>query len=344
MLSALLFLGCRDYVDHVPVVHDTAGADTAGDTAEDTAEDTAQDTATTTELGFTTDAVFTETLVVVPASPYWDEITDPSNTVCAFAPGASGYSSACAPPADTLAAGSMWTTGLSGNFVAFAFGDADSSGTWETGEVLVAMSRYQLVFIEGEPSAELAALGVAAGWNALNLHAYDTTGELSPADPLAIPLTRNLEAALTVSLGGPVDVVYDADTRLGVLFSGDAGDVLLDQGAVTEPWLVALDGQPVDGWTREVVPGVRRGEGWVAAYQDANASGAWDAEESFVATPKDGDGNGIDIAWLTPPADDPSLAMRFMLTLGVEQFGWALWNMNGGAAPEDATAITLSAM
>ncbi len=345
LASLSLALGCTGKSDDTGSTNDSVddSVDDSGNDTQDTAVDDTGSPASDT-LGFATSVAFTEPLVIVPAAAYWDSVPDPSAGICTLTPGADGYLGTCVPDGSLLAADPTWSNSITGNFVAFAFGDTNADGSFSADESLVAMSRYQLVYVAGEPAADAATAGLTTGWNAIDLHAYDQTGVLSSVAPTSIPLARNLEAAMSVSLGGSVDMPYNASTRLVVLFSTSTGDAQVDQGPVTDPWQVVMSGEPDGAWTSEIVPDVSRGEGWVAAYEDNDADDTYDDGDAFVGVPRDDDGNGIDVVWLTPTAHDPSMTMRLMLTLGVDQFGWAAWNMNGAPLPADTDAITLSAM
>jgi hypothetical protein len=130
---------------------------------------------------------------------------------------------------------------------------------------------------------DIAQFNVNEGWNALEM----TFTEEVPrsADLSSIPLSQNLMATDSVTIGGSYDTSL-GDRRIAVIASATLEtdiEVMVDS-VVSDPWSLTFDGAPPEHHfidfdsTSSIAPAV------AVAYQDLNGSGTFDLEEMFADT------------------------------------------------------------
>lgn len=219
--------------------------------------------------------------------------------------------------------------GRAGKFAALVFTDADGDAAWDAGEELVGMPTYQIWYLADAPTDAHAALGMGQGMNAMDLHATDVSGAPVLADPLAIPVDANLRERATVTLSGTASRPFAADERLVTFFSSEAGDVLVDGGPAVDPWTFAFDGPPDPAAFSTSIPGVDLATGYPIVFADSDGSGTWDAGEPMTMYPATDGGYEATVAWVGG-VEDPDLAYRLLVRLGLTRFGWAAYRLGEG--------------
>ncbi|MDO9280502.1 MAG: hypothetical protein Q7U06_01240, partial [Pseudomonadota bacterium] len=200
-----------------------------------------------------------------------------------------------------------------GMFVA-AYALAAYTGDTPTGDALVGMPRYDVLYVSGTIPPEYAGVGIVAGWNALAAR-----GEGDPPEVIAtsaIPLDDNLVLRESVTAGGTWGLA--SGTRIAVVADLDPAIAVTDGGAGA-PWTVTVTGRPPPStvMTRE---GVTIGGYRPTAYDDTDGSGGWSTDDAVTGIATTADGEPAWLLWGEPATDVG--AAHTLVVLGGFRVGW----------------------
>lgn len=212
-------------------------------------------------------------------------------------------------------------------FVAYA-SDADGGG--------LGISEYVVLYCDGAPSADLAALGFSEGWNAFHLGAAD---ELPvPVAPQDLSLDLNLVSQTSITVSGSYSGTVSSGYRLAVYPFTGAGAMLYD-GDLAASWSFTVSHRPSDSAMYET-NGVMVGGGTPFAYKDADGSGSMSHGDTSVALALLDSGETPSVIWVDP-IDDPGIAYLAVLGYGLH-VGWGAYVIAEGekARELDATELT----
>ncbi len=242
---------------------DSAGTDTVDSGADTASTDTATDTADTSNDSGDTDSGDTAVAdggitwnlgtrvsgaavglfpldvaadLGVIETPWWTTGVDGSDTVTS--PGGAPdmtYARALPDFPDTTLA----------FFMPMVWDDANGNVVHDADERFRASSRIFGVYVDGALPAEIAALGLVLGWNALRL---DTNGGLPvPFNTANVPLPLNLDARSSLTIGGTLEGFATDDDGIVVVppevFSTPGREPLASVDAAS-PWSLTLEGAP----------------------------------------------------------------------------------------------------
>lgn len=285
----------------------------------------------------------TATLGIFAVDSYFESVPDPSAIYAATTMAEDVFTVAWTPAASELYEDPIAPGNQVAKFTTALFIDADSSGSWESGEELVGMPVYQLYYVADAPTGYLAELGLVQGWNAIDLHTTDLYDVPETCDPLAIPTRDNLRETASVTMGGTSERVIASDERFATQYTTYGDAVLVDGGAATDPWSLTFSGTPDPSVQMEMVPGINYTTGYPYVYADANGNQTPDRTEPYALLPFTTEGQEAMVSWFNQPTD-LDYAHRLLVRLGVTQFGWGVaWVGEGGFSfIDETTASTLT--
>jgi len=208
-------------------------------------------------------------------------------------------------------------------YVPSLFADTDSDSAHDEGERYVGISTWWPVWIDGEPPTEYADLGLVAGWNALELD-FESDGEFTVGDPMAIPLPASLWPNEEITIGGSYAGTQPTDTQRLTLISGvameggDLSDLLYDD-ALADPWSITVKGDAP--------------ESHVIEQDEFGLTMAWEYPFTYLdndgsLSPTDGDlplnfacmgSEYVLLYWMQPAT---TVEQAFMYAYGWEPYGW----------------------
>jgi hypothetical protein len=160
---------------------------------------------------------------------------------------------------------------------------------WERNGIrtVIGTGAEWLMFVRGQVPANLEAMGITEGWNAV---VVDWGGYWWPPDQVLslsnVNVPVNLKPNPSITLSGTVDPSVDPAARLAVLpgrlIQGDPVAALLHDGPLSDPWSVQLSGFPPEDHFVFVFQDARFTYELPVTYLDANASQTFDATEGPV--------------------------------------------------------------
>ena len=250
------------------------------------------------------------------------------------------------PPAELLAPIAEFPDTQLVMFAPMLWDDPNGDLVHDDGEVYRASSATVVAFLAGSLPAELAALGLALGWNAFELRQTGEVPTVMPATAMQLPLNLDPREAFTFggNVGGESDgwqlTVYPATT-----FSGAEAPALYD-AALTNPWSVALSGRPPDTHIQPFEDsGVFRGalEIPVAWLDSDDIDGLSEGDLSMQPCYLDDTGpRQVQITWVEP-ISDPTFAMTFgFMGYNAGWMGLVADERGEGVPMDEEIAATLS--
>jgi hypothetical protein len=187
------------------------------------------------------------------------------------------------------------------------------------------------IYVDGAIPAEMGALGLELGWNALYSPNDGTMPVVYPLD--AVPLPANLHRRDSVTIGG-VDLADPATPLRLALVSSGGGEPLLYDEALDGDWEIAVTDDPPTSHMGDI-----SGDGLIGsvevpvAYADADGSGTPSATEYLYPSCA-----GSDTAGLMYLRDEPTdvLTAASMASIGLTP-GWNAFRSD--AATQDITVL-----
>jgi hypothetical protein len=234
--------------------------------------------------------------------------------------------------------------------------DPNGSGGHDNGEIYVGAGMVFPVWIEGDPPPAYQARGLTAGWNAVEMD-FDSGGDFTVWDPLAIPLSASLWPNETLTIGGTYGGTADiTDQRLALLpsalFDGVPVSSFLYNAPLTDPWSITITSEPpADHQEYDSESGLFTAGEIPASYVDESGDGVpgkGDQLGYFTCY----DGMPVVAMWLSPAL---TLETAYYLAAFQAEFGWQPgWypnalDMSGkdpvpvGIDPADWNSLELSA-
>lgn len=214
-------------------------------------------------------------------------------------------------------------------FVAYA-SDADGGG--------LGISEYVVLYCDGAPAADLAALGFSEGWNAFYLGGTSELPVPGPSQDLALDLNLVSQTSLTVA--GTYSGTVSSGYRLAVYPFTGSGAMLYD-GELAASWSFTVSHRPSDSAMYET-NGVMVGGGTPFAYKDADGSGSMSRGDTSVALALLDSGETPSVIWVDP-IDDPGLAYLAVLAYGLHA-GWGAYVIADGEKARELDAAELASV
>lgn len=221
--------------------------------------------------------------------------------------------------------------------------DADGDGAHGADETYLAHGTVLPLYVGGTLPDDLAAWGLVAGWNALELGAQGATG-IHDVD--AIPLAVNLRPRETFTLAGDLADIETADDLRLTLVPG-----AVDQGVSPDRWLYdeALDGAwtidvsgapPEDHYANDGGSGLAATYEIPASYWDYDGSGGISAGDETAWAACFGDAAAA-LVWVAPPTTLEGAFAATVYGLGAGWSAMAWWPDDTSAILDDADAQAL---
>ena len=220
--------------------------------------------------------------------------------------------------------------------------DSDGDGLHSGDEAYAGVGSTWLVYVQGPVAADLAAGGLAEGWNTLDSLAQTETPVFG--DPVDIPLDTSIAPVESLTIGGTIagDLAdVGIVTVSAVIFGGGSVAAPLYDEPATAAWSMTLSGTPP---ADHLIPleflGVDGAMELPNSYADADGSGSF-GDGDMPLLPACSNGALVAVFWL-PAATTMSAAMTATMT------GWSTgWSVSylsesGGEVPEaDRTKLTI---
>ena len=183
-----------------------------------------------------------------------------------------------------------------GVFAASLHEDGDGDG-FPAGEPIVGVARVWLMYLEGGVPSELLGMGLAEGWNAIDLLGGQPARALE-----GVPLGTNLSLVETALIGGEFDGEFSDTTRLALLPQAQGiSSLIYDERLEPGPWSVTVAGAPPpDHLVTDVVTYAIETP---LVFEDVDGSGGASEGDMprFVAC--DAAGSSALLLWLDPVTD-----------------------------------------
>jgi hypothetical protein len=217
-------------------------------------------------------------------------------------------------------------------FVAVLGDDPNANTVHDADERFLGASHMLLFWVEGTISADAAAAGVTAGWNAVDYRDVATHAPLD-AIPLAVAFAGSRSVTLTGDGGSepaPTGVVIGP--RSGALTT-------VDSVPWSDPWTTTVMGAPPAGHVSGSPdsPGIRSATEDLFAWTDADSSGDWSSPDATrpICTDASGASGAVRLFWME---GDTNLLVE-VLYAGFNGLGWG-WN--AVVAPSHDVLLALS--
>jgi hypothetical protein len=185
------------------------------------------------------------------------------------------------PEDSELAAIIPETSTLIGFWTPFLFNDSNGDDAYNEGEAIAGFSMTWLVY----STMDVPELNITSGWGALEM--TFTEEPPTPGDIANIPLTANLQAAESLTIGGTYDSSL-GNRRIAIAASATYETTLETMADIdaSDPWTLTLEGEPPDNHFMDddgsgTAP-MALGTGLV--YEDLNDSGDFEVEDLYNST------------------------------------------------------------
>lgn len=220
--------------------------------------------------------------------------------------------------------------------------DSDGDGLQNGEEAYIGVGTTWAIYASGPVPADLAAGGLAEGWNTLDAVSQSETADFG--DPVDIPLSASLAQVDSVTIGGTIAGDVDGvglTTVSAVLFGGGSVEAPLYDEPATAEWSMTLSGNPpadhlmpldflqVDGAME--LPNT---------YADIDGSASFGDEDSPLL-PVCLDGSPVALFWL-PTSTTLNAAMKATITGWGTGWSVSLLSESGGTVSgDDRTRLTV---